>query len=35
LLGFKGEDDGPIEKEKITMKNAGGKIGQIGEERQQ
>jgi len=35
LLGFKGEDDGPIDKEKINYKNAGGKTAQMGEERQQ
>jgi hypothetical protein len=35
LLGFRGEDDGPVDKEKITMKNAGGKVAQMGEERQQ
>jgi len=36
LLGFKGEDDGPIDKEKkATYKDARSKTGQIGEERQQ
>jgi len=33
LLGFRGEDDGPIDKEKATYKDSRGKTGQIGEER--
>ena len=32
LLGFKGDDEGPIDKEKTK---GAGKAGQIGEQRQQ